>query len=93
MVGARPISTLFAGHFKLTLRQCPQPPREEEEKYRVLYASTVGSLMYAMVCPSLNAVSMVSWYVKSGKITLEISGMDIRISTRDCGARLGISKS
>jgi len=49
MTEARPITTPLAGHFKLSSKQCPQSPKEEEMS-RVQYASVVGSLMYAMVC-------------------------------------------
>jgi len=50
MVERRPVTTLLTGHFKLSSKQCPQSPVEEEEISRVLYANAVGSLMYAMVC-------------------------------------------
>ena len=30
--------------------QCPKTPQEEEDMRRIPYASTVGSLMYAMLC-------------------------------------------
>jgi len=66
MAEVRPVTTLLAGHFKLFSKQCPQSPVEEEEMSRVLYASAVGSLMYAMVCtrPDLAyAVSTVSRFM------------------------------
>ena len=50
MAEVRPVTTLLAGHFKLSSKQCPQSPHEEEEMSRVPYASTLGSLMYTMIC-------------------------------------------
>ena len=46
----RSVTTPLAGHFKLSFKQCPQSPEEEEEMSRVPYDSVVGSLMYVMVC-------------------------------------------
>jgi len=63
MTEERLVTTPLAGHFKLSFKQCPQSPDEEEEMSRVPYASAVGSLMSAMVCtrPDLAyAVSAVS---------------------------------
>ena len=34
----------------LSKEQCPTTPQEEEDMRRVPYASTVGHLMYAMLC-------------------------------------------
>jgi len=71
MAEERPVTTPLAGHFKLSSKQCPQSPEEEEEISRVQYASAVGSLMYAMLCtrPELvYAVSTVSQFLSnSGK--------------------------
>ena len=47
----------------LSKKQCPSTPQEEEEMRHVLYASAVGSLMYAMLCTRPNicyAVGVVS---------------------------------
>jgi len=44
----------FGGHFKLSSKQCPQSPEEEEEMSQVPYASAVGSLMYIIVCTRLD---------------------------------------
>ena len=48
MTEVRPVTTPLAGHFKLSSKQCPISPKEEEEMSGVLYASAVGSLMYAV---------------------------------------------
>jgi len=40
-----PVTSLLADHFKLSSKQCPQSVEEEEEMFRVPYASAVGSLM------------------------------------------------
>jgi len=66
MVEARLVTTSLACHFKLSSKRCPQSPEEDEEMSRVLYASAVESLIYAMVCtrPDLAyAVSTVSWFM------------------------------
>ena len=49
----------------LSKEQCPKTPQEEEDMRRVLYASAVGSLMYAILCtrPDISyAVGIVSRY-------------------------------
>jgi len=52
MAEARPITTLLVGHFKLSSRQCLQSPKEEE-KFRVPYASEVGSSCMLCSAPGL----------------------------------------
>jgi hypothetical protein len=56
---------------KLSLDQCPKTHEEEEDMSHVLYASAIGSLMYAMVCtkPDItHAVGFLSRYMsKPGK--------------------------
>ena len=45
--------------------QCPKIPQEEEDMRRIPYASTIGSLMYAMLCTRPNicyAVGIVNRY-------------------------------
>src|SRR5205809_5275806 len=66
MSEARLVTTPLAGHFRLSSKQCPQSPGEDDEMSRVPYASAVWSLMYAMVCtrPDLAfAVSTVSRFM------------------------------
>ena len=50
MKNSKPISTLLAGHFKLSKRLNPSMEKEKGEKSVIPYSSGVGSLMYAMVC-------------------------------------------
>ena len=60
------VSRPLAPHFKLKATMSPTTVEEREYMTRVLYASTVGSLMYAMVCtrPYLSqAVSIISRYM------------------------------
>jgi len=67
MAEARPITTPLVGHFKLSSKQCPQSP-EEEEMSRVPYASAIESLMYVMVYtkPDLaSAFSIVSRFMSN----------------------------
>jgi len=65
------VSTLLALHFKLKATMCPKIIEEREYITRVLYASTIDSLMYTMVCTQSDlsqAVSMISRYMyDSGK--------------------------
>jgi len=64
----RPVTTLLAGHFKLSSKQCPQSPEEEEKMSWVPYTSAVGSLMYDMVCTKSDltyAVSIVSQFMSN----------------------------
>ena len=67
MVEVRSVTTLLTGHFKLSSKQCPQSPVEEEEISRVPYANAVGSLMYAMVCtrPDLAYAVTVSRFMSN----------------------------
>jgi hypothetical protein len=44
------VSTPLASHFKSTKEMCPKTQEEIKYMSRVPYSSTVGSLMYAMVC-------------------------------------------
>ena len=50
MQNAKPTSTPLANHFKLSKKMCPRTQEEIEYTFKVPYTSTVGSLMYAMVC-------------------------------------------
>ncbi|KAE8681667.1 GDSL esterase/lipase [Hibiscus syriacus] len=47
---SKPVSTPLAPHFKLGASMSPKDDEEREYMSKVLYASVVGSLMYAMVC-------------------------------------------
>jgi hypothetical protein len=50
MKNAKLVSTPLASHFKLTKEMCPKTQEEIEYMSRVPYSSSVGSLMYVMVC-------------------------------------------
>ena len=68
MAEARPVTTSLACHFKLSSKQCPQLPEEKEEMSRIPYASTMGSLMYVMVCTMSDlayAVCIVSQFMSN----------------------------
>ena len=63
----RPLS----GHLKLTKEMCPKTQEEEDKMSKVPYASTIGSLMYAMVCtrPDIaHAVGAISRYMGHPRI-------------------------
>ena len=68
MAKGRPVTTPLAGLFKLSSKQYPQSPEEEEEMSRVPYASAVESFMYAMVCtrPDLaHAISTINRFMSN----------------------------
>ena len=66
MQNAKPVSTPFASHFKLSKEMFPKT--QEDYMSKVPYASAVGSLMYAMVYTRPNiahAVGFVRRYMKN----------------------------
>jgi hypothetical protein len=68
MQNAKLVSTPLAIHFKLNKEMCPKTQEEIEYISRVSYASTGGSLLYAMVCtrPDIaHAVGVVRRYMKN----------------------------
>ena len=71
MENAKPVSTPLARHFKLSKKKCAVTNEEQNYMAKVLYASAVGSLMYAMVNTRPNiaqAVGVVSRFmVNPGK--------------------------
>ena len=75
MSKAKEVSSPLASHFKLSSRHSPSIDKEKEDMRRVLYASTVGSLMYVMVCTRPNiayAVGVVSCFLSNpGRIHWE----------------------
>jgi hypothetical protein len=54
MQNEKPVSTPLAIHFKLTKEMCPKTHKEIEYMSKVPYSSSVGSLMYVMVCTRLD---------------------------------------
>jgi hypothetical protein len=68
MSKAKPVNSTLAGHLKLSSKQSPISEKEKEEMKKVLYASAVGSLMYAMVCmrPDIaHVVGVVSHFLSN----------------------------
>jgi len=47
---AKPVGIPLVSHFKLSSELCPNDDKEKEQMRKISYASTVGCLMYAMVC-------------------------------------------
>ena len=63
---AKPVSTPLGSHFKLSKEQSPKTEEEVDYMSKISYASTIGSLMYAMVCTRPNiahAVGVVSRFM------------------------------
>lgn len=48
MMDVKVVSTPLASHFKLSKASCPKYDKEKKEKRKIPYASTIGSLTYAM---------------------------------------------
>jgi ATP-binding cassette subfamily B (MDR/TAP) protein 1 len=68
MRDAKLVRTPLASHFRLSKEQCLETDEEKDFMARVPYASTIGSLMYAMVCtrPDIShAVGVVSRYMSN----------------------------
>nr|GEX07324.1 Gag-Pol polyprotein [Tanacetum cinerariifolium] len=66
MQDCKPISITFPTDVKLSSKMSPTSEKERMEMSRVPYASTVGSLMFAMICtrPDIaHAVGVVSRYM------------------------------
>ena len=51
---SKPVNTPLAPHFKLSELQMPRSVDEVEHMSKFPHASTVGSIMYAMVCTHLD---------------------------------------
>ena len=68
MKDAKSVTLPLAKHFKLTKHLCLKIDKEKEYMTKVTYTSTVGSLMYAMVCtrPDIaQAVGVVSRFMNN----------------------------
>ncbi|KAK4584295.1 hypothetical protein RGQ29_022149 [Quercus rubra] len=67
---AKPVSTPLGSHFKLSKEQSPKTEEEMDHMNKVPYASSIGNLMYAMVCtrPDItHAVGVVSRFMSRPK--------------------------
>jgi hypothetical protein len=63
-----PVSTPLAPHFKLSAKQCAKTDVDLEYMSKVPYSSSVGSLMYALVCSRhylSHAMSVVARYMSN----------------------------
>ena len=68
MQDAKAVSTPLASHFRLTKEMCPKAQEEVDNISNIPYSSTVGSLMYAMVCtwPDIaHAMGVVNRYMSN----------------------------
>ena len=68
MLDVKLVSIPLASHFKLTKELCPKIKEEIDYMSKVPYSSVIGSLMYAMVCTSLDishAMGVVRRYVNN----------------------------
>ena len=60
MTNTKSVSTLLAGHFKLSVQSCPTTDEERRHMAQVPYANAVGCLMYAMICTRPDITHVVS---------------------------------
>ena len=71
MERGKALSTRLPPYVKLCLNDCPKIDAKKEEMAKVPYSSTIGSLMYAIICTRLDIafeVGVVSRYMSnSGK--------------------------
>ena len=68
MDNTKPVSTLLANPFRLSINQYPKTDDEVKDMSKFPLASTVGCLMYAMVCirPDLaQTISMLSKFLSN----------------------------
>ena len=68
MQDAKPIDSTLSTNYKLNANQCPKMKVEKAKINKIPYASTIGSLMYTMVCtrPDIGyAVEVVSRYMSN----------------------------
>ncbi|KAI5335062.1 hypothetical protein L3X38_025195 [Prunus dulcis] len=65
MLDYKPMSTSLAKHFRLSAHESPSSDKENDEMSKVLYASMVGCLMYAMVCTCPDLAQAVSRYMEN----------------------------
>jgi hypothetical protein len=66
MKECKPVKVPILVGVKLSADQCPKTHEEEEDMFRVPYASAVGCLMYAMVCTRseiAHVVGVLSMYM------------------------------
>ena len=76
----------------LSKEQCPKTPQEVEDMKKILYASAVGSLMYAMLCTRPDicyAVGIVSRYQSNPGYDISltqdmITGLQLKRSSSIC---------
>ncbi|KAA0042266.1 retrovirus-related Pol polyprotein from transposon TNT 1-94 [Cucumis melo var. makuwa] len=72
MASSKVVSTPLAQHIKISIRDSPKDPTDEQAMSYVPYSNATGSLMYLMVCtrPDLaHSSSLVSQYMGNpGKI-------------------------
>ncbi|KAF2323193.1 hypothetical protein GH714_034015 [Hevea brasiliensis] len=99
---SKPVIVSFAAHFKLYIDISPKIDEEIEHMSSVPYSSTVGSIMYVIVCSQpniLHIVSVVSRYMsRPGKsigrsflVLSQESGQDAEALGKQVNAAFGSS--
>jgi len=72
----RPLSVLISMKTKLSIMRCPTTPIEMDDMAYIPYDSTIGSLMYVMVCTRLDISQELGflsqlWLILDMKIGLQ----------------------
>ena len=68
MADAKPVGSILPRNCKLFGRQSPKTKTKKAKMMKVPYASVVGSLMYAMVCTTVDigyAVGVISRFMSN----------------------------
>jgi len=68
MSNAKHVNVPLGDHFKMSMAQAPIMENEKALMSEVLYASTLGSLMYTMICTrpdNAQAVGIISKYISN----------------------------
>ena len=68
MERGKALSTPLPPYVKLCLNDCPKTDAEKAEMAKVPYSSTVGSLMYAMICKDQILLLQWEWSVDTCQI-------------------------
>ena len=73
MKHAKPVSTTLGSHFKLIKRSCSSSKKEKGDIASTIYFSTIGSLMYAMVCTQQDIAMQLVLLIGSWLILVKIT--------------------
>ena len=73
MKHSKPVNTPLGAHFKLRKKSCSSSKKEKGDIASTIYSSTVGSLMYAMVCTQQDIAMQLVLLIGSWLILVKIT--------------------